>query len=97
MTWRRARRIAWALRTVTDWHDERNKCSAIQAKCPLGLLENPDAKKLNNAGYLASSWKPDARTHGESYTAQMGSQRGVLYRQMEARGCECDEVETTQR
>ena len=66
-TWRRARRIAWALRTFTDWRDERNKCSAIQAKCPLGLLENPDTEKVNNAGYLASSWKPDARTHSESY------------------------------
>ena len=47
MTWRRARRIAWVLRTFADWRDERNKCSAIQARCPLGLLENPDAKKLN--------------------------------------------------
>ena len=43
----KGRRIAWAMRTFTDWRDERNKCSAIQAKCPLGLLENPDAEKLN--------------------------------------------------
>jgi len=59
---------AWTLRTFTDWRDERNKCSAIQAKCPLGLLENPDTEKVNNAGYLASSWKPDARTHSRTYT-----------------------------
>ena len=35
------------MRTFTDWRDERNKCFAIQAKCPLGLLENPDTEELN--------------------------------------------------
>jgi len=28
------KRTVWALRTFTDWCDERNKCSAIQTKCP---------------------------------------------------------------
>ena len=46
------------MRTFTDWHDERNKCSAIQAKCPLDLLENPDPEKLN---YWLSHFIVEAR------------------------------------
>ena len=49
---------AWALRTFTDWHYERNTCSAVHAKCPLDLLENPDAKKLN---YWLSCFIMEAR------------------------------------
>jgi len=58
----------WALRTFTDWCDERNKCSAIQAKCPLDLLENPDAEKLN---YWLSHFIVEARRKdGELYPAR---------------------------
>ena len=38
---------AWALRTFTDWRNERNRHAAIGDKCPLDLLENPEANKLN--------------------------------------------------
>ena len=50
---------AWALRTFTDWRNERNKQSATGDKCPVDLLESPEAEKLNF--YLASPSKPDAR------------------------------------
>ena len=35
---------AWALRTFTDWHNERNKQSTTEDKCPLDLLEKPEAE-----------------------------------------------------
>ena len=35
---------AWALRTFTDWRNERNKQSATEDKCPLDLLEKPEAE-----------------------------------------------------
>ena len=38
---------AWALSTFTDWRNERNKQSATGDKCPLDLLEKPEAEKLN--------------------------------------------------
>ena len=60
----------WALRTFTDWRDGRNKCSNIQSKYPLGLLENPDVKNWI-AGYFASSWKPAARTVSHTYPTRM--------------------------
>ena len=38
---------AWALRTFTDWRNQRNKHAATGDECPLDLLENPEANKLN--------------------------------------------------
>jgi len=44
------------------------KCSAVQAKCPLDLLENPDAKKLN---YWLSRFIVEARRKdGDPYPAR---------------------------
>jgi len=37
----------WALRTFTDWYDERTKCTDIQAKMSPWFARNPDAEKLN--------------------------------------------------
>ena len=54
------------IEAFTDWRDERNKCSAIQAKCPLDLLQNPDSKKLN---YWLSHFIVEAI--GEPYPARM--------------------------
>jgi len=49
---------------------ERSKCYTIQAKCPLGFLETQTPRNWI-AGYLTSSWKPDARKVSRTYPTWM--------------------------
>lgn len=59
---------AWALRTFTDWHNERNKHAATGYECPLDLLENPEANNLN---FWLSRFVIKARhKDGEPYPAR---------------------------
>ena len=59
---------AWALRTFTDWRNERNKQPATGDQCPTDLLENPEAEKLN---FWLSRFVIEARRKdGEPYPAR---------------------------
>ena len=58
---------ARALRTFTDWRNERNKQSATGDICPLDLLEKPEVEKLN---FWLSRFVVEARRKdGEGYPA----------------------------
>ena len=59
---------AWALRTLNDWRNERNKQSATGDISPLYLLEKPEAEKLN---FWLSRFVVEARRKdGEPYPAR---------------------------
>ena len=58
---------AWALRTFNDRRSERNKQSATGDICPLGLLEKPEAEKLNF--WLSCFVVEVRRKDGEPYPA----------------------------
>ena len=59
---------AWALRTFTDWRNERNKHSATGDQCPLDLFEKPEAEELN---YWVSRFVVETRRKdGEPYPAR---------------------------
>ena len=58
---------AWALRTFNDRRNERNKQSATGDICPLGLLEKPEAEKLNF--WLSRFVVEVRRKDGEPYPA----------------------------
>ena len=59
---------AWALRTFTDWRNERNKQPATGDQCPTDLLENPEAEKLNF--WLSRVVIEARRKDGEPYPAR---------------------------